>query len=241
MSNGSVVPPDIREQMESRSRRTQEEVVRGVGVKAAENESTARQRELAMNPDAVMAKEVRKQLEPELKEEAPTKCKNSMCNAALDPTWKFCSRCGREIADKSAAAKLGITFTEEDLSDYLFKGYVVRELSLLGSHKVTLKSSQPIDMDEIDDYIMNGKWAKNKDGTERKISDFYLRQMNSMCITAASVQKMDNTSIGGTISERIEWLNERGSALVDMVSQRAVWFNQALTEFLNDKDAVLGS
>ena len=245
MSNGSVLPPDIREQMENR-RRAAGDGSGGIGAAAPGNAVTARQREMAINPDAALQQAVDEAeaatsgAEPE-KEEAQEVCGNARCGAKLKTAWNFCAKCGQDLLKGSPAEQLGITFTEEDMSSYLFKGYVVRDLPLLGQHKVTVKSSQPKDMNDIDDYVMNGDWNKAKGGEERGVSEFYMRQMNSLCITAASVQKFDGTSIGETMTERIDWLNEKGSAFVDMVSQRAVWFNQALTDYLRDEDTIRGS
>jgi hypothetical protein len=88
---------------------------------------------------------------------------------------------------------------------------------------------------------MNGDWGKKDDGSERRVSDFYLRQMNALCVTASAVTKVDGESIGDSLEKRLAWMNERGSSFVDIVSQRVTLFNQALTEFLRSEDSILGS
>ncbi|MFQ5352667.1 MAG: hypothetical protein ACE5D3_06305, partial [Candidatus Binatia bacterium] len=168
-------------------------------------------------------------------------CPNHGCRSDLKDEWNYCAACGHDLLRGGPAKKIGIQFTEEDMHSYLFRGYVVCDLKILGKHKITVKSSQPKDLREIDDHIMNGDWAKNADGEERKISDFYLRQMNALCVTASAVIKVDGESIGDTLAKRLAWMDERGSAFVDLVSQRVSLFNQALTEFLKNEDAVLGS
>jgi len=238
MSNGSVLPPDIKNQLEAsaRARRTG-----GIGAAVPENAAAARAREVAMNPDGAMD-EVVAAPKPVVEEKKElTTCPNGRCAKPLQSEWSFCAHCGTDLLRAGAAAKLGIEFTEQDVHDYLFRGYVVRDLKILGNHKITVKSSQPLDADAIDRYLMNGDWAKNNDGTERKISEFYLRQINSLCVTATAVIKFDGASIGDTLEDRIKWLNERGSAVVDMMNSRVVLFNRALTEFLEKADTISGS
>lgn len=239
MANGSIIPPDVKEQMRARDRQPTPGLG-GVGVAAAENVATARQREFALNPDAAVEELAREEPAPTKEPAVKLQCANTACNLLLKEEWRFCPKCGRATTT-DPAKKLKISFTEEDIESYLFKGFVLRDVALVGKHTVTLKSSEPQDMDQIDDYMMNGDWAKNEDGSERKISSFFLQQMNSICIIAASVQKMDGTSIGNTLKERIDWVYGRGAALVDMLSQKVMLFNQAFTEYLNNENAILGS
>jgi hypothetical protein len=239
MSNGSILPPDIQAKMKATANRGSG----GVGGGARENETTARQRDLAMNPGARAGKE-----EEEVAEAAPEEekidlkvCPNVRCRKDLLAEWSFCATCGEDLVREGPGKRLGITWKEEDLHDYIFRGYVIRDVKVLGTHKVTMKSSQPQDLHEIDDYIMNGAWSKGADGSEKKVSDFYIRQVNALCQTAACIQKFDGESIGSTLVDRIKYLNERGSAFVDMLSSRVVLFNRALTEYLKRSDSLLGS
>lgn len=233
--SGSVLPPDIREKMKGGSR-----TGGGIGSAAPENVTSARAREVAMNPDAVndaieeaASAAAAEEVKPELKV-----CPR--CRKDLKDEWNFCSGCGEDLVREGPAKKLGIVWKETDLHDYIFKGYVVRDLMVLGKHKVTVKSSQPQDLAEIDDYIMNGDWAKNPDKTARNISDFYLRQINALCQTASSVQKFDGELIGQRLADRVKWFDERGSAFVDLVSTRVVLFNRALTDYLKKADSLSG-
>lgn len=226
-----MLPPDVREQMTPKRRG-------GIGAAAAENAASARARDVAMGD----VPEEPKEKPQEKKEDAPDLkvCPRRSCKQELDSDWSFCARCGTDLLRGGPGKRLGVEFTEEDVQDYLFKGYVVREIKVLGKHVVTLKSSQPKDLEEIDNYLMNGDWTKDAEGNQRAISDFYLQQVNSLAVTAAAVQKIDGKPIGNTVVERLEWLKERGSAFVDLLSQRAVWFNQALTEYLKNEDNILG-
>lgn len=227
MSNGSILPPDIQEQMAKKPR----SVLPGIGSAAPEN---AAPRRAAPEPEAATpaAKE----------EEADTTCKSTFCNATVSPDAAFCSRCGFDQMRGGLIKKLGIEpFTDEDVQDYVFKGYVVRDVMILGRYKATMRSSQAKDLKEIDSYIMNGSWSKSDDGKERQVSDFFLRQMNALCVTAMSVQKIDGQSIGNTLSERMTWLEERGSAFVDILAQKTSLFNQALTDHLKKEDTLSGS
>jgi len=227
MSNGSMLPPDLREKVAKMSQG-------GIGSAARENAGMVGAKDPA--DDALPSEEKKAPPREELKV-----CPNPSCRSDLKDEWNHCAMCGQDLVRGGPAKKLGITFTDDDMESYLFRGYVVRELPVLGKHKITVKSSQPKDLEAIDDFIMNGDWGRNGEGTEKRISDFYLRQMNAMCVTATAVVKVDGESIGDTLAKRMTWMSERGSAFVDLISQRVTLFNQALTEFLKAEDSILGS
>jgi hypothetical protein len=229
---GSMVPPDIREQLNVRSSG-------GVGGAARENQETARQRQAAMG----MEQPEEPDEEPEEPDERMLKvCPNTRCKTKLDDEWNYCSKCGQELGRPGfAAKKLGLEFNEKDVEDYIFRGYVVRDLPFLGKHKVTLKSSQASDMEAVDKFIMNGSWAKDEKGEERRMSEFFMRQMNALCVTATAALKLDGNGIGNDLETRVAYLRERGSAFVDLLSERVGLFNRALTDYLRKVDTVTGS
>jgi len=170
-------------------------------------------------------------------------CKKSMI---LGKDWKFCAHCGADIlAINDPAKKLGISFDVSDVQDYIFKGYVVRDLKILGSHVITVRSSQAKDIRVIDDLVMNGEYIPK----DTKISDYYLSTLNRQMHTAVALQKLDGTSIitkpcktlKDELVEKLGYLEERGAAFNDIVSAKVVLYNQALTKYLQEADAVLGS
>lgn len=222
----SILPPDIREKL---SRQTSG----GVGSSAKEN-----------RPRSVVREEEASSSEPEGSEETEkvrNKCPNTVCGAPVEVSWSYCPRCRTDLLRDGAAERLGLKFNEEDLSDYLFKGYISREIKLLGRHNATIKSGQPKDLNAIDNYIMNGSWSKDENGDDRKVSDFFIRQMNAICQTASCVIKIDGEAIGDSFEKRVEWLMERGSAFVDILCEKVSLYNQALGDFLKKEDSILGS
>jgi len=235
MSNVGV-PPDIAAQMPEQGRR-------GIGGGAVENLATVGKRGAAMgNPNVGAAEEgATAPLAAEVESEETPVCTNSVCRIDVLPEWNFCPKCNTDLLRGGPGKKLGIEYTEADLSDYLFKGYIVKQIKILGKHTATLKSQQPKELEAIDKYIMNGEWGKDEDGTDRKVSEFYMRQMNAMCMTASALVKVDGESIGADLPERMKWLQERGTNFVDILSSRVVLFNKSLAEYLKKEDTILGS
>jgi len=232
MSNGSLMPPDVQEQLDRQRPRAAVPPPSGIGAAASEN--GRRQRVDASEPSTPAAAIA--------VEAVDLSCKSTLCRATVPAEASFCAKCGFDQLRGGLTKKLGIgEFTEEDVQDYIFRGYVVRDLKLMGKHMVTLRSSQARDLKEIDAFIMNGEWTKTSDGKDKQISEFFLRQMNAMSLTAMSIQKMDGKSIGESLADRVRWLEERGSALVDMLAQKVSLFNQALTDYLRQEDTLSGS
>lgn len=239
---GSMIPPDIKNQID----KSRPRAPGGIGAGAPENALSARAREQALNPDGV-------DLEDEQAPAADAEhvdyktCPNTRCAKPLVDEWNYCSKCGADLIRGGAAKRIGITITDDDLQSYIFRGYITKELSFLGKHKITVRSSVAQDSEAVDDYLMNGSWRKKKvleenaTPEQRQISDFYFRQVQSLAVTACCVHKIDGQSIGDTMEKRIAYLQERGSAMVDMLSSRTVIFNQAVTEHLQRSDALLGS
>jgi hypothetical protein len=231
MSNGSILPPDIQEQVAKKSRTA----LPGIGSAAPENSPPRR----LMKPEESVSAEPPA---PAEEKDDDTKCKSTFCGAPISAEAHFCSKCGFDQMRGGLVKKLGIApFTDEDVQDYIFRGYVVREIKVLGKHTVTLRSSQAKDLKEIDTYIMTGSWSRDENGKERQISEFFLRQMNALCATAMSIQKIDGSPIGTDLKERMKWLEERGSAFVDLLAQKVSLFNQALTDHLKKEDTLSGS
>jgi hypothetical protein len=214
-----MLPPDIQEQVAKR---------RGVGAAAPENNKKP-------------APETPAPPKPPSTDEAALECKNNSCQSPLASDALYCHRCGYDQLRGDLTKKLGIDpFGEEDVQNYVFRGYVVREIKVMGKHSITVRSSQAKDLKEIDNFIMNGSWSKTE-GKERNVSEFFLRQMNALALTAMSVQKVDGQSIGATIDERVNWLEERGAAFVDLIAQKTTLFNQALVDHLKKEDSISGS
>lgn len=239
-NNRQGLPADIREE-QARQNPPPRREMGGIGASAHENAGAAKSRDFAVSggqPPAETPEDVEK-AEEESKELLT--CPSPPCGVELDSEWSYCAKCGADLLRGGLEKRLGIEFTEDDVSDYIFKGFIVKEIKIMGKHKAVLKTSQPKDLAEIDDFIMNGDWTKGEKGAEKNISDFYLRQMNVLSIAAVAIQKLDGNSIGENLTDKVKWLNERGSAFVDRLTERVSLYNQALTEHLKKEDTISGS
>lgn len=232
---GSVLPPDVRAAMEK-----QAGVRRGGGIGSAipENADAARARAQAMDQKLDESEE-EADAASEPKEDLNIKvCPN--CTKTLQDEWTFCAKCGADLIRGGAAKKLGIEWTEDDLQNYVFKGFVVREIPFLKS-TISIRSSIGADTGEIDLYLMEGSWRKDEKGKDRVISEMLVRQMQTLAITASCLHKFGGESIGNTLEERAKYLLERGAAMADMLNQRVVLFNTALNIYLRKADTFSGS
>lgn len=243
MSNGMGLPPDIQEQVNKQEPRRPTAVSPGgIGGRAKGNASTAHQREVAMGRghDEAIPQPEEEQVD-DVQDESELTCPNTLCGVEVQAKWKFCSGCGADILAGNPAKRLGISFTEEDTEDYIFKGYVVRDIPVLRRYTATMRTSQARDLLEVDDFLVNGDWLKDDKGEMKQVSEFLIRQMNAMCVTAMAVQKINGQSIGEDLPSRVEWLQEKGSAFVDILAQKVTLYNRAITDHLKSEDALLGS
>jgi hypothetical protein len=224
--SGSLLPPDLRRQAESRPHR-------GIGGAAHENAAQAAARAQAFGePPPAKAGE---KSDVEDKDAKLTACPG--CRATLDDEWNFCAKCGRDlVSDRDPVKWLGIKpFTTEDVEEWLFRGYIVRDLPILGEHKIRTKSSQPKDLKEVDAYFLNGEYK------DKALSQDLYKQLHTMATVAASVFSLDDKPIGDKLGDKMAWLEEKGSAFVDMVTYRVALFNRAWTGYVEAKNRLSGS
>ena len=227
----SNLPPDIQEQLDKQKASRPAGMPAGIGSAAPENVKRMPRTEVAAESAT----------EPTVAVE-DLSCRNTFCKAEVPTSAAYCAKCGFDQLHGGLEKRLGITeFDDSDVQDYIFRGYVVRDIKLLGKHVVTVRSSQAKDLKEIDTFIMNGDWSKTKEGKEKQVSEFFLRQMNAMAIAAMAVQKLDGQSIGESLTDKMKWFEERGSGFVDLVSSKVTLFNQALTDHLKKEDSFSGS
>lgn len=240
MSTASDLPPDIQKKLDA-SRRGP---AGGIGARAAENSQAARARAVAMgepvDDQESVADAIKAAAHPETLDDPPLEA-CPRCSAKADEQSNFCNKCGMDLMRGDFGARIGVEFDEKDIEDYVFRGFVMRDLKIYGNHTITVKSSQPTDSRDVDDHQMNGDWRKEKDGkTPKPTSDFMIRDQYNLALTATLVLKFDGKSIGDTVKDRIKWLESHGSALVDTLAKRAIWFNRALTAHLQKADVLEG-
>jgi len=202
----------------------------GVGGGARENRSAAISRGAAL-AGPVAEKDSGETSAPEESAEAlEHKC--TRCSTVSSEEANFCHKCGKDLL-LDPMKKLGIEFTEEDLDQYLFKGYLVKEVKVVG-RSLMVRSSLPDDHKQITAYLMD-EW-NNKPVTQ----DFWENLRGAASISLCIVS-FDGKEIGENVSERVDWMLKIGSALHDMVTQKVVLFNRAITEWLSKKDTFLAS
>ena len=225
------LPSDIRTQIDAQRARP----AGGIGGRALENTAAARARDSAMGIPAPAAPEAAAK---EAEKAEPVKCPR--CAVVMDDGDKFCAQCGVDVQrEMHPEEKLGVTFAAEDVEDYLFKGFILKDIKFFGKHTLTVKTSQPKDLRAIDEFLMNGS-SYGKDDKKR-VSDFYLKQLNFLCLTAIAVVKLDGQPLPDALDKRVAMLDEKGSAFVDKAGELVVLLNRAWTQYLEDQNHLLGS
>jgi hypothetical protein len=201
----------------------------GIGGGARENRASAISRDAALSNPPV-EEHLSEKAPPEPETDVEHKC--TRCSTISSEEANFCHKCGKDLL-LDPMKKLGIEFTEEDLDQYLFKGYLVKEVKVVG-RSLMVRSSLPDDHKQITAYLMD-EW-NNKPVTQ----DFWENLRGAASISLCIVS-FDGKEIGENVSERVDWMLKIGSALHDMITNKVVLFNRAITEWLSKKDTFLAS
>jgi hypothetical protein len=175
-------------------------------------------------PPASAAPEQKAEEPKETKEPDGTPC--TRCKTPLLADTNFCQNCGLDLKRKRAGATLGIKITDEDIQNYLFKGFLAKEVELFEGHTVTFKSIQSKEIDDAD--VLTEQHFKDRRPTEIEWSNY-----RSKVLIAFGWAKLDGHSIGEKPSLRLEHINAQGSHMVELVGKKFTLFNTAISEVLN--------
>jgi hypothetical protein len=234
----SFLPPDLRRQLADKEAARAH---RGIGGAAKENahEAAARAQAMGAAPAEPPAADRREPAAAAAATAPPATGPCAGCRAPLDTEWNFCPKCGRDlVADSDPVKWLGIEpFVDADMEEWLFRGYLVRDLPVLGTHTIRVKTSQPTDAKVVDKYFLKGEYK------DEPISQELFQKLYKMASAAVSLFSFDGKPIGEKLEERMIFLEGKGSPFADMVTHRVALLNRAWTAFFNSKDSnrLLGS
>lgn len=238
MGSPDQFPPDVQAKIRNQSRTAGPPG--GIGGRASENAASAAARASAMGLATLEDSSDLAEAHPEtLPEPVLQSCPR--CGTNAPEAHNFCSKCGSDLMRGDFAARLGIKLEDSDIEDYIFKGYVARAIKIYGAHTITVKTAQPSDSHHVDNHVMNGAWRKDAKGELKPVSEIHMREQNQLALCATMVLKLDDKSLGDSVAARITYLEERGSAFVDLISKKAIWFQRAMTNHLQKADAFEGS
>lgn len=169
---------------------------------------------------------------PEKPEEKKNETDCPACGGGVGENQLFCGHCGVELGRKDIAKAIGIKITEDDVSEYFFKGYLVKEIEIAHGKKGIFKTLIPKEMDELETKMMER--FKDKDVSQNQWS-------NLSAITGLSYGwiKFDSVKLGETADERFEYLMEKvGPHVIDIASKKWTILNRAVQAMLEDPDVV---
>lgn len=171
--------------------------------------------------------------EPPKKEE-PKEEKNLCrgCGSDIEKECNYCPFCGLEQETGNASKGLGIKLSDEELSEYFFQGYLVKEISLVRDKKAIFKTLLPFEATEVEKKVMDV--LKDGDATQRQ-------WQNIVALVNLSYGwiKFDNQSLGETPPERYKRLDTTiGTHLIDIASRKWTLFNRSVQQMLEDPDAL---
>lgn len=230
------LPPDVRQQLEKQ----RSGAPGGVGSGAKENLLSASARAAAMGVPVPEAEEAKPAAKESPAEDLLKTCPNDKCRTDLDDKWGFCAKCGTDLLRSGAAKRLGISFEDRDVEDYLFKGYITREIKVYNRFSLLIRSSQTSDTAEIDTYLM-GRLKEHEKAGGGEMSQFLYSNLLNLAYASMAVAKLNGESTGETLAQRMAWFESKGSAFVDLVWQKVTLFNRAWTEYLRKQDSISGS
>lgn len=166
------------------------------------------------------------------KKENTKKDKCSACGSEIDEQFCFCGMCGVELGRKDIAKAIGVKLTDEDVSEYFFRGYLVKEIEIAHGKKGMFKTLLPKEMDELESKMMER--FKDKDVSQAQWA-------NISAITGLSYGwvKFDGVSFGETAADRFEYLMDKmGPHVIDIASKKWTILNRSVQAMLEDPDVI---
>lgn len=186
-------------------------------------------------PNAYENNEQKQEVRPE-PESDPEKSADELqciaCGSDVKSSDAYCSSCGADQNRGDLSAALGVKLGEDDLSEYLFKGYLVKEVPLIKGHKALFKTLTPVESNKVEETVLS--LFKDKDPTNDQ-------WMNTRVISYLSYGwiKFDGTSLGETPEDRMEHLNKSvGVHLVDLASKKWNLLNRAVSSMLEEPNII---
>lgn len=163
-------------------------------------------------------------------EEDQERC--SACDGLVEDAHLFCPTCGLDLTRKDVASALSIKLTDDDIGEYLFKGYLVKEVPLIKGKMATFKTLTPAEANAAEEAVT--KLFKDRDATNAQLANVYAQVYLSY-----GWVKFDGASLGDTPESRKEFIdNKVGVHLVDMASKKWNLFNRAISAMLEDPDVL---
>ena len=154
------------------------------------------------------------------------------CGAELPQGASFCPSCGAETEQQNFAKMLGLELTDDDIAEYLFKGYLVKDITLVKGKKATFKTLLPTEGYEIEDKLM--EMFKEKDATQNQYSNAY-----ALINLSYGWMKFDDQSLGESPEKRMDRISKSiGVHLIDLASKKWNQFNRAVAQMLEEPDII---
>ncbi len=186
--------------------------------------------------NAVLDDDVSSSPEPKQESEKNEQDKVSLtchvCGSDVLDWHAYCPSCGADRGSGDVSKALGLELNEEDLSQYLFKGYLVKEIEIIKGHTVLFKTLLPVEVSEAEEKLVN--IFRDKTPTDAQWVN-----TNAQISLSYGWIKFDGTSLGKTPDERYEHIGKSiGVHLMDAASKKWNLFNRAISNLLADPDAI---
>ena len=157
------------------------------------------------------------------------------CELPVKAEHIFCPTCGIELGRSGVGKALGVEFSDEDISEYLFKGYMVKDIPIFKGKMATMKTLLPRESNAAEDTIM--AHFKGKDATNGQWAN-----VNALVHLSHAWVKFDGQSLGETPEARYERLESSiGVHLIDIASKKWSLFNKAVIALLEDPNVIKNS
>ncbi len=75
----------------------------------------------------------------------------------------------------------------------------------------------------------------------KAVTNDFWENLQGTAAVSMGIMSFDGKSPGAKVGERVDWMLGLGSALHDLMTQRVVLFNRAVTEWLQEKNTFLAS
>lgn len=148
------------------------------------------------------------------------------CEKELKEEFDFCPFCGGIIKDANYEELLGIKITDDDIADYIIKGFVSKTVSIGNKMSISIRT------------LTSGEWkeaTKAADGADpgRSSRMLYNIELNQR-LAACAIEAINSNMINYSGEQKYKYIQGLSSDIVELIATKANMLHQVMIKKIQE-------